>query len=245
MRKVLNKSLDIYRNTAKLSLGFGTLVILALLLMPLLSSYVDVGGGFIRFSSLYNSDISYYQLAIVGIVGFVSIALISLFLAAQISIVKLTETLDQIGFTKVMAVFPRYVLKIFLFLLMLSMISVGVGTGLDYLGVHHAFVQLILFALWLPFVFAPQILVLEDFGVAGAIRDSIQFITNSPLSLAAFLVFGTVIIFALTLLEAGLGQFFVWEHKVVTILLVSLVALPLIEIFGTELYIIRYPLAKV
>ena len=161
MEKVLRKSFVVYKSTAQLSLGFGVFIILALLLIPLISRYVDVGGGFIRFSSLYTSDITLFQAAILVAVGLASIALLSLFLAAQISIVKLRETLDHVGFAKVSAVFPRYVLRIFLFLLMLSVISITVGTGLDYAGVHRAVIQLIIFGVWLPFVFTPQVLILD------------------------------------------------------------------------------------
>lgn len=244
MEGAFSRASKIYLTSLNLVIGFGIFIVLSLALMPLISSYINVGGGFIRFSSLYLDLTPAQALIFVGI-SILSLLLLSIFLSAIISIVKLRETLDHVGFAKVAALFKKYVLRVFMFLLFLSILSIAVGTILDFAGVHRLLTHVIIFVLWLPFIFTPQILVLEDFGINESIIDSIKFIKNSPMSLILYLVFGLILLLIFTIIETGLGRYFVWEHKIVSIIFISMVVLPYLQMFATELYLKRYPISHV
>jgi hypothetical protein len=243
--KVFRKSFAIYGETFELTIFFSIFVFLSLILLPLLSSYVASGAGFVRFSSLYTSDISIIQLIIFCLVGFVSLLCLSIFLSAQICVTKLKETLDHARFNRVVNTFPKYVLKILTFLLLMTVLSLVIGTTLSLVSVPNPIIQLVILCMWLPLIFAPQILVLEDLGLGAALVDSIEFISRSPLSLVAYIALGFVMLLVLSLVEAILGNFMFWEHKLLGVVITSLFILPFLQIFATELYIVRYPVAKV
>lgn len=242
MHDVFSKTNKVYLSTLSLIVGFSVFILFSLALMPLLSSYVNVGGGFVRFSSFY-LDITPVQAVVFLLIGLVSLLSLAIFLSALISIVKLRETLDHFGYSKVAGVFKKYVIRVFVFLLFLSILSIASGTILDYFGVTKLLIQLIIFALWLPLLFTPQILILENLGINEAIKDSVRFMVQSPLSLVAYVMTGFLFLLALTIIETGLGQYFVWEHKLFSIVLVSVFVLPYLQMFATELYVRRYPVA--
>ncbi len=241
MEIALRKAKKIYLNSFEIIIGFSVFVLLSLILIPLVASYVNIGSGFIRFSSLY-LDLNTIQLAIFIFVGLVSLLFMSFFVSSMITLVKLQETLDHIGFTKVAHAFYKYVIRVFTLFIFMALLTILVGTGLNYLNVSNFIIQLVLILIWIPFVFAPQVVVLEDFNLKRSIKDSIQFIRRSPKYLIYYFIVGFVLIFLLTLVEVILGHVFIWEHKIITILLLSMFVLPFMIIFGTEIYLRRYPL---
>ena len=244
VRNVFLKTLSIYFNTFYLMMGFGIFIILSLILLPLLSSYVSVGGGFIRFSSII-FDMTLLQAVVLIVVTLVSLLLLSFFVSAVISVVKVKETLDEVTFERVKALFPKYVWRIFFFFLLIGVVSILIGTFLDFIYAPRFLTHLILAAVWLAVVFTPQILILEDLPLGKAINDTLTFVRNSPIALVWYVVFGLLCLFFLALLEVALGLVLVWEHHIITVILVSMLVLPLLEILGAELYIRRYHISRV
>lgn len=223
---------------------FSIFIILTLLLSFILSSFISVGSGFIRFTSIY-ADLTVPQILVMLGVTLISIILISIFLSGLISIVKLQETLDHVTYRRVTSVFKKYVLQMTLFLMLLTIVSITIGTILTYLGTPAAITHAIILIIWVLFIFTPQIIVLEDFGLIESIKDSVKFIEKNPKPLAKYIVVGFVLMFSLTLLEVGLGQLFVWSHQIITVILVSVIILPFLQIYATELYLKRYPLTGI
>lgn len=244
LAEVFFKTNKVYLTTLNLVLGFSVFIFLSLALLPFLSSYVSVGGGFIRFSSLY-LDLTIPQAMLIIVVALLSLLFLSLFISALISIVKVRETLDHVRFSKVVSIFKKYVLRVFFFLLFLSVISILIGTIFEFISMPKLLTQLVLFAIWLPLIFAPQVIILEDFGLGGAFRDSIKFVINSPLSLFVYIVLGAVLLLLFALIETSLGHYFVWEHKIISIFFISIFVVPYLQMFATELYILRYPVSHV
>ncbi|MEM4222302.1 MAG: hypothetical protein QW097_02635, partial [archaeon] len=64
---------------------------------------------------------------------------------------------------------------LFIFFLFIILLTISVGVFLTYLHVPYFFTQLIIFLLWLPLLFAPQIMVMDDFGLEKTLKDSITF----------------------------------------------------------------------
>ena len=116
MQNVFSKSIAIYLSTLWLNAGFAIFIILSLLFLPMIAGYVNVGGNFIRFSSLYTPDMTALQAVALFGIAVVGLLCTAFFLSAIISIVKLRETLDHFGFSKVIATFPKYIGRIFAWL---------------------------------------------------------------------------------------------------------------------------------
>ena len=163
LAEVFFKTNRVYLTTLNLVLSFSVFIFLSLALLPFLSSYVSVGGGFIRFSSLY-LDLTIPQAVLIVVVALFSLLFLSLFVSALISIVKVRETLDHVRFSKVVDMFKKYVLRVFFFLLFLSVASILIGTIFEFILMPRLITQLVLFGIWLPLIFAPQVIILEDFN---------------------------------------------------------------------------------
>lgn len=241
MSKPINRTLEKYiENLDKVGF-FGIFVILTLVLSLIISSFISTGAGFIRFSSIY-ADLTLIQLLILLSTGIISILLIGVFLSGLISTIKLQETLDHVTYHRVMKTFKTHVWKICGYLIILTLSSVTLGTILSYLRAPTILIHIIILIPWILFIFTPQVAVIENFGIQGSMKDALKFIKDNPLPLTKYLALGFILMFLLVILEAGLGQYFIWKHKILALILVSFIVLPLLQIYATELYLKRYPL---
>lgn len=239
LKKTWNKYID---NIDKVGF-FGIFIILTLALSPILSSFTSVGSAFIRFTSIY-ADLTPIQILLLVGISAVSIIFIGMFLSGLISLIKLQETLDHVTYRRVMVTFKKHITKISLYLAILTVSSLAIGTILSYVGTPQIITHIIILGLWITFTFTPQVAVIENFGVTGSMDDAVKFIKDHPLPLVKYLVLGFISMFVLVLIEATLGQYLIWGHRIVSILLVSLVVLPILQIYATELYLKRYPLSS-
>lgn len=248
MDVAFNKARKMYLSSLDVIVGFSVFFFCSLILIPLTSSYINLGSGFVRYSSLY-MDMSPTQLAVFVFVGLASILFMSFFVSSIVTVVKLKETLDHVGFTKVAHSFYHYVVRVFAVLTAMAFLTVAIGTGLDYLShatgntLFRPIMQMLMVLIWVPFAFAPQILVLEDLDVAKSIKDSVNFIRRYPKMLFRYMLVGLISLMALAVVEVALGYVFIDTHKIITIVILSLVILPFMLIYGTELYLRRYALA--
>jgi hypothetical protein len=244
MLKAISKANEIYFSTLNLTVYFSVFILFSLILLPLVSSYVNAGGAFLRFTSLYR-DVNPATALVFVLVSFISLFSLSFFISAIISVVKLRETLDHVKFTKAVSTFTRYVVKVFMFFVMMSALSIAVGVLLSVAGAPVIITQLALFIVWIPFVFTPQVLIIEDFDIADSMRDAWKFARKTPQALVLYVLLGFIFTLALVLIETYLGQYFVWEHKIASIVLLSLFVVPYLQMFATELYIRRYAVSTI
>ena len=105
-------------------------------------------------------------------------------------------------------------------------------------------VELVLFVFWALFIFTPQVLIVEDFNLIESMKDSVKFIRKYPLALVLYFSLGIILLFILLLVETLLGQYFIWEHKLISIVILSLFVLPFLQMFATQLYLRRYAVAR-
>ncbi|GEM_PF-2538075 len=239
---VFAKTNSIYLSTLNLVVGFSVFILFALLLLPIVSSYINVGGGFIRFSSLY-LDITPIEAIAFAIVGLLSIISLSIFITALISIVKLKETMDHFGYKKVIATFKKHAKDVFYFMFIWTVISALVGTILSAAGTPLWVSQLLIFLIWLPALFTPQIMVLEDYNLSKALRDSLEFTQKHPNGVLMYLGTGIGLVFLATVIEWIFGNVFVWEHKIIGLLFVALFVVPYLQMLATVIYVQRYHLS--
>ena len=243
MLSVFDRTTRVYLNSLNLVVYFSVFILLSLILLPLVSSFVNVGAGFLRFSSLFY-DLTALQGIIFILVSFASLLLLSFFIAALVSIVKLKETLDHVAFSRILNTFPKYVIKVFIFFLIMGLLSIAFGAIFNLIGAPAFAIQLVLLIFWALFIFTPQVLIVEDLDLIESMKDSIKFIKKTPIALVLYFVLGIVMLFALLLVETQLGQYFVWEHKIISIVILSIFVLPYLQMFATQLYLRRYAVAR-
>jgi len=243
MGNVFFKTIGVYFENFAFVLFSCLFALLSLSLLPFVSTYLSGGAGFVRFTSLI-FDFNMLELLVVIAIFLASLLLMSLFVVSVVSIVKFKETLDHIGFTRIAASFSKHILKVFVFFVIISFVSVGVGALLAWIGVPSVIIQTLLFIILAAFIFTPQIMVLENFPLVVSMEDSVKFIKEQPLSLIWFVVFGCLSIFLITLLEVYLASYFVLEHKVIVLLLTTFILLPILQIFAALLYVRRYGVAR-
>ncbi len=238
------KACGMYKETYKVTVSFSIFALLSLSMMLFLSSYLAAGAGMIRFSSI-RLDMTLTEAVFFAAVSLASTALFSITLASVISITKLKETLDQSGFAKIINVFPDYVLRVFIFLVIMTVATVAVAAVASFVNAPPALAQFVLLVLWALFLFSPQVIVLEDYPVLRAMADSKEFVAKHPGALLEYLLIGFVLLILVLVIETVLGQFLFFEHNIVSVLIVSLVVLPLTQMYASELYLTRYPLAGI
>ncbi|MEM3411970.1 MAG: hypothetical protein QW735_01440 [archaeon] len=240
----LQKSFEYYLKNLDVIFVFSFAVLYSLTLLPFIESYVTIGSGFIRFSSIY-LDFSLISGIVIAFFTILTPFFLAAFCAAMISIVKLQETYDHVGFARVLKFFQKYLKDLFIFFLFIILLTISVGVFLTYLHVPYFFTQLIIFLLWLPLLFAPQIMVMDDFGLEKTLKDSLTFFLSSPIYYLKYLVVGLVLLFLAAVFEVFLGFYFVWEHKIFSLLLTAFFIVPFLQIYASVLYLNRYPIVKV
>jgi len=243
MFSILKRTMKVYLSTLNLVTLFSLFILLSLFLMPLVSTYVNAGAGFIRFSSLMH-DMNAFQAVIFLLVSIASTLLLSFFIAALVSVVKLKETLDHVAFTRVINTFGKYIFKVFVFLIIMGFVSIAIGLISSLIGLPNFVIQLILLVFWGLFLFTPPILIIEDLNLVDSMADAYKFVKNQPMKLVYYFASGVVLLFALVVIETWLGQFFIWQHKIISIILLSLIVLPFLQMYSTELYLRRYAVAR-
>lgn len=236
------KTNEIYLSTLKLVVGFSVFIFVSLLLLPLVSSYLNVGGGFVRFSSLY-LDINPLQFIVFIIVGLISIVSLSVFITSIIAIVKLKETMDHFGVKRLVTTFRKHITDVATFMVLWVVATAIIGTLLSVLQMPLWVIQLIIFLIWLPAIFVPQIIVLEDYKPIRAIHDSVDFIMKKPIGLGIYLGTGVALVFLATVIEWIFGSLFIWEHKVLGLLFIALFVVPYLQMLASVIYIQRYHLS--
>jgi len=231
-----------YVENFKIVLLFSVFALLSLAFIPLFSGYVNAGGGFLRLSSVFY-DITAPEFFIIVVIGVLSVVFMSLFFAALISIVKLKETLDHVGYLQVIREFSKYVFRLMGFFLIMYVVQFVLAYVWYLFSIPMGWYHLLIIIIWLPFLFYPQVVVIDSHGFLESFRESFRFFLKHPLrTLLVFFVL-IALIFCLLVIEVVLGQYFVYEHKVIGALLLSFFVLPFYVILTTEIYMKKYPIS--
>ena len=149
--------------------------------------------------------------------------------------------MDVVKVNKIFDKFYIFSLKIFVFLLFISGLSILIGTAFTFLDLPWLG-HLLIFGLWASLLFTPQIIVLEELPLHKAIEDAVSFVTHNPTSLLKYLAFGVFLVLIAGFLEYIVGTLllFPWD-KILSTLFTAFFILPLLQIYAAELYLARYP----
>lgn len=242
MRNVFIRSFYMYTENLALVLLFSVFALFSVMFIPLFSGYVNAGGGFLRLSSVFY-DIAAPEFLFVIVIGVLSVVFISLFFAAMISIVKLKETLDHVGYFQVVREFSKYVFRLMGFFLTMYVFQFVFAYIWYLFMIPMELYHLLIILVWLPFLFYPQVVVIDSHSFLDSFKQSIRFFVENPLKTLLVFFALIILIFCLLVVEVTLGQYFIYEHKIIGALLLSFFVLPFYVILATEIYMKKYPIS--
>jgi hypothetical protein len=247
MLKLFIDSAETYLEAARLVLVFGFMVFAVMLFLIVSFTYVVGGAGFVRYSSLLAGEFSAVQLLVLALVGLISLFCLSFLAVAVTMVVKLKRSLDDIEFLKLISRFPKYLLKLMLWWLLLGAVTFFCMLVFNAVNAPPYLTAFLMLLLWAFFIFIPQSLVLHDKKFADALTDSASFCLKKPVAVLTYYVLSCILVFSLVLLDVLLGQFFITEETVFITTFINsgllfIFFIPYLEIVKANVFLTRYPL---
>jgi hypothetical protein len=159
-------------------------------------------------------------------------------------VVKLKRTMDDIGFSKLLFHFPRYLYRIMAAWVMIGAATVLVGLVFTALQLPSWAIALTQLLLWAPAIYLPQSIVLHDKHFREAVRESANYCLKKPLAVLTY-YFGMVMMLLFMLgVDVVLGQFYLfWLSALFDAFLLFMFIIPFLEIVKANIFITRYKLA--
>ena len=248
MLKLLADSVRTYIETARLILIFGFLVFAVVLFLTNFSTYVVAGAGFLKYSSILDGTVSLLDLSV-----FLVISLLSLFCLAFLSVgvtmvVKLKQSLDDVEFFKLIARFPKHLIKLMVWWMIIGIITFFLALSFNAINAPPWFSALIMLFLWAFFIFIPQSLVLHEKDFFPALKDSATYCIKRPGAILVYYVLSCFLLFVLVCIDVLFGQFFSgdfslsWIAAIINSALLFIVFIPFLEIVKANVFVTRYGL---
>lgn len=136
-------------------------------------------------------------------------------------------------------IFQRFVLRLFLFWAVLSVVLFALHSALVLGGVSAPVAILLISILALSLFFVPQAVVVDEEGLIHALLNNFEFLIRKPVSFASAIVLGLVLVAVLQVVDAGLANSVEGGHLAGLVLGVLFV-LPFLEIVKTYLYMGKF-----
>lgn len=242
MRLVV-ETVDTFFETLNLVALFGFLVFAVMLFVLSFFTYAVGGAGFLRYSDLLSGAISLSEFAIFLVVTVVSVIALAFLSVAVTLIVKLRRSLDDIGFVKMLSLFPKYWHKLSVAYLFLGAVTILIGMVFTVASLPAFATALTMLLLWAFFIFLPQSIVLKEHSIVDAMRDSVKFCTKKPVAVILTYVATLLLLISLIVMEVLIGQLKIfWITPLFSSFILFILVIPLLEIFKANLYLTKYKL---
>lgn len=243
MLKFLTDSIDTYLEAWRLLLVLGFIVFAILLFLTQFSTYVVAGAGFVRYSSLLNLDFDLVSMALLLVVSLLGLFCIAFLSVGATMVVKLRRSLDDHELFKFVTLFPRYLMRLTVWWIVLGAITFIVMLVSNALKAPSWISALLMLFIWAFFIFIPQSLVLKEKKFSSALKDSASYCMKKPLAVLFYYALSCFLLFMLVLVDVLLGQFFLsWLAAIINSALLFIVFIPLLEIIKANLFVSRYKL---
>lgn len=242
MTNVLAYSFNAYVKHLKLLLLFSLAFIIAFLI-PMFASiptYNDAGSIFLRTASLF-MNLNMLNASIIAIAIFFSLLFLSFSIVAINIVVKHSRTHLKIK-EEVLKGIEKYISKVFVVLLLFTVIILLVNLAFYNLGVSGIATYLVVLALT-PFLFyAPSSIVIDDLSIIRSIKASLKFFVKRFDYFLLWLVLAIIVItFFDFIFIVGTGTII---SRYLMLVVNSLFILPFFVVLQSEMYLKRFPLLK-
>ena len=242
MAGLLKYSVDLYVSHIAMLIVFSFSFIVAFLI-PIFAAfptYNDAGAIFIRLASI-SQNLTPLSAAVIIFSTLLSLLFLSFAIVSINIVVKHSRTRTRIR-REVVDGIEKYTTKVFLLLLLFSVITVGSSTLLYYTGAP-AIVPYIVGLLASPFFFyAPAAIVMDEMRASRALRTSARLVFAKLSYPLVWLAVAIVLLSALDLVFIAVGGAS-WSRYMLLVFN-SVFIMPFLVIMQSEAYLRRYPLMK-
>lgn len=242
MVNVFTRTWNSYRSNLGLVLISAVALIIAFLVPAFASlpTYNDLGGVFLRTSSIYQ-NLNIFNSAIIIISFLFALIFISFAMVMINVVVKHSRTRTKVK-NAVLTSLERYTGIVFVVLLIYSVIVFGVNVATYSTGYSAVITALAALALTPLVFYAPASIVIDEKGLFRSMKASVAFFFKRFDYFLLWLVFAIVLF---TVLDFGfihaLGTF---ASRYVMLVVSSVFVLPLLMLMQGEMYLNRFGLLK-
>lgn len=238
MLSVLAQALKSYADNLRLISFFSIPFLIAFPVSLLLPSFVTVGATLLRFGSLPN-DISALETALIVAFIAVSLLLMSFAIVAINTVIKSQKTQVLIR-RRTLEEIEYHTFRVFWLLVFSLLLSLFANMLLYDYGLSKTLGMLVNFAIWLPIVYAPAAVVIDDLQPVRAMQASIGAIRTKPVHFVFWLALGALMLTAIDLLGIAIGSVLPVAGRYAALVLNALLVLPFLVVLQTQIYISKY-----
>ncbi len=243
MANVLSRTWASYRSNLGLVLISAAALVIAFL-VPVFASlptYNDLGGVFLRTSSIY-LNLNIFNSAVIIIAFLFALVFISFALVMINVIVKHSRTRTKIK-NAVMSSLERYTGIVFSTLLIYSVIVFAANILSYNTGYSQAITAIVALVLTPLVFYAPSSIVIDERGLFRAMKSSVSFFFKK---FDYFLLWLVVAVILFTVLDfVFIHAFGTFASRYVMLVVSSVFVLPLLMLMQGEMYLNRFGLLKV
>ena len=238
--KALQDTISFIKEKYVLLLLFSIPFILAFLIPVFASTptYLSMGAVFIRTGSI--PDVNYFDMAVTLFAYLISLFIIADTIVNINIIIKTRRTRTKIT-QEILGGMGKYAVNLFLIYVFLSLLIFTLQLLTYLLPAQSILFPILVFVVTMPFLFFPPAMVIDNLKVWKAIRSSLDMLFRRPMEVTAWLLIGFFFLvlseIVLFILPYPFGPYFVLFFN-------SLVLLPFLIVFQTNIYMEKYPLAK-
>ncbi len=241
MGSVFGDSYDTFAANLKLVLLFSIPFVIAFII-PLLAplpSFTSLGAIFLRSASIF-TNLNFVTIAVIFAAMFFSLLFISLAFVLINLIVKAKKTRLSVS-RRVLIDIEKYIGRVFIVLVIYTLALLIANAAGYALGNEALLTGIVGFLFFIPVIYAPSAIVIDNKGILRSMKDSALLVAKSPVYFVEWLLLATIVISVIDfVLVSLLGVY----AGYVVLLVVSLLVLPYFIIFIAEAYMRRFPILR-
>lgn len=241
--KLLAHAVEAHKMNLKLISFFSIPFLIAFPLSLLLPNFIALSATFLRFRSVL-ATLTLFDAVFITIIFLASLALFAFAVVAINVVIRSQRTLTRLRHEDVERI-EACTFKLFVVFLLAFLIMLFTNTAIYQYSLFGSYGLLagllIAFLVSLAVLFAPQAIVIDDFGVAHAIEMSLKIVRRR----FGFFVFFLIVAGALILFNTWFFMQLqgVWLYsRYIAIVTNALLILPFLEVLKVQIYLSKYTL---
>jgi len=236
---LLANSFAQYKANGKTVLVFALLLVFVLGFVSSQNVFISSGSIFLDYNIALDSPTGFLLTA-----GLVAVFLLFYSFFISIIIFSVRRNLSKLKLHFYLhEMMQRFTLKIFIFYLLYCFLLFFLAVGLLYLNISLILINFLLLLVSVALLFVPQSIVIDEEDLLHAVSNNLEFILKNKRPVLTVLVFATLLLAVLQVIEFAIDQIAL-IGSLVSLFLSLVFILPFVEIMKTYLYMMRFDLIK-
>ncbi|MBR9707492.1 MAG: hypothetical protein GOV15_03590 [Candidatus Diapherotrites archaeon] len=219
---------------------FSILFVLSLAFVLIPGTFLSSGGGFLRIAEIGTSInlVTFLLPLVYTLLVLLATAFLQTILILR---VKGSRSSMFIPDSELESVILEGASKMFLFFILMSAVSFSFNLLFSVLSVPLVFAQFVVFVVLLPFVFAVQSFVVDDYSFIDSLLESVRYVRLQPVNAAYFSIVSFGLLLFASLVSFAFDPFF-FLGRFLSLGVTVFLVLPFLTIFQTNLYMKKFGL---